>query len=294
MKIQRAFQPELDLNHARRTAGARHAGAARYAYTWGWARKKAAYRAGDKTPSAIALHRELNARKKTDRAGMDASSKCAPHEALRNLARAFDPALFHWHFRGNVRGDNLLRRAQLKKQGTWQGQVGLPPLKSKRRSWGRFRLTGSLRAFEQHSQLPRLGKLKLKERGDVPTRDVRLVSTTGGDPARLHGNPNGTVRGRLVVADRFFPSSKRHFKCGYVYADLKLSEREWLCPKCGEVVDRDFNAALNLAVLSEVEGWLGVPPHVSTEVPSEQCGVPRHTKRLRRACKSRLASGSSR
>ena len=55
---------------------------------------------------------------------------------------------------------------------------------------------------------------------------------------------------RVVVADRYFPSSKRHAHCGFLYQDLQLSEREWTCPKCGKLVDRDLNAALNLEQLA--------------------------------------------
>lgn len=46
--------------------------------------------------------------------------------------------------------------------------------------------------------------------------------------------------------DRFFPSSKRHFKCGFIYEGLTLSERQWFCPECQEWVNRDENAAQNI------------------------------------------------
>jgi putative transposase len=52
--------------------------------------------------------------------------------------------------------------------------------------------------------------------------------------------------GRLVVADRWFASSKTHHGCGGYRADLDLSDRVWTCPKCGDRVDRNANAALNL------------------------------------------------
>ena len=45
---------------------------------------------------------------------------------------------------------------------------------------------------------------------------------------------------------RFYPSSKTCSCCGYVKSDLKLSDRIYKCDKCGIVIDRDFNAALNL------------------------------------------------
>jgi putative transposase len=57
--------------------------------------------------------------------------------------------------------------------------------------------------------------------------------------------------GRVVVADRWFASSKRCSGCGSVRAKLTLSERTYVCVACGLVVDRDRNAALNLAEYGE-------------------------------------------
>lgn len=50
----------------------------------------------------------------------------------------------------------------------------------------------------------------------------------------------------LVVADKWFASSKICHECGEKNTLLKLSDREWVCPHCGCVIDRDYNAALNL------------------------------------------------
>jgi putative transposase len=52
--------------------------------------------------------------------------------------------------------------------------------------------------------------------------------------------------GQLVVADRWFASSKTHHGCGSYRADLRLNDRVWVCPGCGRRVDRNANAALNL------------------------------------------------
>jgi len=54
---------------------------------------------------------------------------------------------------------------------------------------------------------------------------------------------------RLVVADRWFPSSKTCSGCGEVKDTLALAEREYVCEHCGLVVDRDVNAAMNLRTL---------------------------------------------
>jgi len=63
---------------------------------------------------------------------------------------------------------------------------------------------------------------------------------------------------RVHVADRWFPSSKTCSGCGAVKAKLRLSERTYTCDCCGLVIDRDLNAARNLAALvSEVTGGDG-------------------------------------
>ena len=51
---------------------------------------------------------------------------------------------------------------------------------------------------------------------------------------------------KLVFVDRFYPSSKTCNHCGYVNKKLKLSDRQWVCPDCGEIIERDYNAALNI------------------------------------------------
>ena len=89
MEIYRAYKTELDLTKAQITACSRNAGAARVAYNWGLSRKMEAYRLGQKTPTAIDLHKELIALKKTQFNWMYEVSKCAPQEALRDLDNAF-------------------------------------------------------------------------------------------------------------------------------------------------------------------------------------------------------------
>ena len=53
---------------------------------------------------------------------------------------------------------------------------------------------------------------------------------------------------QVVLVDRFYPSSKTCHKCGYVKKDLALSDREWVCPICGEHLERDINAAINILI----------------------------------------------
>ena len=78
---------------------------------------------------------------------------------------------------------------------------------------------------------------------------------------------------RLVVADRWFPSSKTCSVCGAVRAKLTLAEREFVCELCGTRLDRDLNAAHNLAALADEAA--SEPSCGRTE--NEPAGNPRQT-----------------
>ena len=163
MIILRGYKTELDLNDRQKTACAQHAGTARFAYNWGLARRKQAYENTGETLNAIALHKELNILKKDELGWMYEVSKCAPQEALRDLDEAYA---------------NYFRRVKQKRKGKYKGKVGFPRFKKKRDGQGSFRLTGTIRVFEKQIQLPRLGRLKLKEAGYLPISDVNILSAT--------------------------------------------------------------------------------------------------------------------
>ena len=71
---------------------------------------------------------------------------------------------------------------------------------------------------------------------------------------------------KIVFVDRFYPSSKTCHNCGYVNKELKLSDRQWVCPQCGEVVERDYNAALNI-----LDGGLRIIGSSTTESMLVDC-----------------------
>ncbi|PUB30030.1 putative transposase [Promicromonospora sp. AC04] len=57
--------------------------------------------------------------------------------------------------------------------------------------------------------------------------------------------------GHVMLADRWFPSSKTCSSCGTLRKALTLKDRVFACGTCGHVMDRDLNAALNLAAWAE-------------------------------------------
>jgi len=183
-----ACRVRLRPSRAQRQALAKASGAARVAWNWGLARKRAAWKVrkdaiaggalppdAPKVPTAIDLHRELNARKKIPKEDggfpwMYESSKCAPQEALRDLDAAY--AAF---FRRVASGET----------------PGFPRFKAKRLGEGHFRLTGAVHVMSTHLQLPCIGEVRVApgDRGYAPVGSYKSVSVV-----QEHGEWFASVR----------------------------------------------------------------------------------------------------
>lgn len=146
MKVVQAFRFELAPNDRQRGALASHAGASRYAWNWGLGRCKEALEAKERLPSAPQLHREWNVWKRTGAPWWVEVSKCAPQEAFRDLHQAFKA------FFASRKGQRAGPR------------VGFPRFKKKHRCRDSFRLTGAIHVGPRWVRLPRLKRLRLKER----------------------------------------------------------------------------------------------------------------------------------
>lgn len=157
MLIYRSYRTELDPTATQRLLLTKHCGAARFAYNWGLARRNAEYERTGRVLTSIDLHRELNQLKQSELAWMYEVSKCAPHEALRDLDNAF--RLF---FRGRKSGS----------------PVGFPRFKRKHEGARSFRLNGVIRPGPSWIQLPRLGRIRLKEREYLPREGREVISAT--------------------------------------------------------------------------------------------------------------------
>jgi putative transposase len=110
-------------------------------------------------------------------------------------------------------------------------------------------------------------------------RLARAVADMGFYELRRQLEYKAVWRGaQLIVADRWYPSSKTCSCCGYRLETLKLDARQWTCPECGTWHDRDVNAAINLmkiAVSSTVtacggEGTGPVRKHGAKPAPAKQ------------------------
>ena len=93
-----------------------------------------------------------------------------------------------------------------------------------------------------------IGIEDLNVRGMVKNRHLaRSIADMGFFEFRRQAEYKAAMRGgQVVVADRFYPSSKTCSACGHKLDKFTLAVREWMCPECGELHDRDVNAAKNL------------------------------------------------
>jgi len=93
-----------------------------------------------------------------------------------------------------------------------------------------------------------LGIEDLNVRGMMKNRHLsRSIADMGFFEFRRQLEYKAAMRGgRVVVADRWFASSKTCSGCGHRLEALPLSVRAWTCPSCGKTHDRDTNAAINL------------------------------------------------
>jgi len=158
MRVMQAFRFELDPNREARLVLAKHVGAARFAYNWGLARCLEAKERGERIPSAVDLHKDWNEWKRKNAPWWVEVSKCAPQEAFRDLERA----VRNWRKR----------------------RAGFPLFKRKKALIdNKARLTGSIRVTPRHVQMPRIGKVRTKERTDrlldlLQAKKARILSVT--------------------------------------------------------------------------------------------------------------------
>lgn len=148
MKVTQAYRYELKPNNVQKTRLAQHAGAARFAWNWGLARRLEQFETHEgkeRFTNAMEQHRAWNLWKREHAPWAYEVSKCAPQEAFRDLDKAFKA-----FWRGRKEGK----------------PVGFPKFK-KKGVHDSFRLTGSMTANGETVQLPRLGTMRVKELTDV-------------------------------------------------------------------------------------------------------------------------------
>jgi putative transposase len=157
LSTNRSYKTELDPTTGQIALLCKHVGVARFVYNWALERRIKEYKETGKTSSEYEQHKQLNALKKTEFPWMYETSKSAAQHALKNLDAAYKN-----FFRNLKQGKN----------------PGFPKFKSKKTSGESFFLEYPIRVFENKIQLPRIGKVRLKEKNYIPTSGVKIISAT--------------------------------------------------------------------------------------------------------------------
>jgi putative transposase len=177
---------------------------------------------------------------------------------VKNLAVIADE---HGAVLGTVEGVKALQHAQarlrLANQALSRTKTGSNGRRKAARRLGRVHArVAALRAATLHHLTVELARgyrsvviEDLNAAGMLANRRLaRVVSDAAfGEFRRQLAYKTGWYGTELVIADRWYPSSKTCSGCGTVKADLTLADRTYHCPTCGLVIDRDVNAAVNLA-----------------------------------------------
>lgn len=97
----------------------------------------------------------------------------------------------------------------------------------------------------------------LNVKGLARGRNARAVRDAAFGEIRRQLLYKSDAAGRIPLeVDQWFPSSKMCWKCRHLLDELRLDQRQWACPRCGTVHDRDINAARNILLegLREIAG----------------------------------------
>lgn len=198
-------------------------GCTRFIYNWGLNKKTIAYKENGKSINYVQLAKEMTSLKQTDEyKWLKECTTEALQQSLRSLDKAFT-AFFRK--KAQLKIAKLFERIMNKKDAyihyvanellSYFDTVFMEDLNVK----------GMLRNHHLAKAISEVGFYKFKE--------ILVNKSLVNDK-------------QVVFVDRFYPSSKTCSVCGYKKQDLKLSDREWICPKCGTKHDRDINAAMNI------------------------------------------------
>jgi len=158
MLIQKSYKAELSPTAEQRQQFAQHCGTARFAFNYALGRKIEHYETTGKSLSLYAVNAEFNAKKKAEFSWAYDVSKWSHEAGIRDCEKAFE------HF---FRGIKSGRKG------------GFPKFKSKHRSKAKYRVAGEDVSIEKYFiKLPKIGRVKFRRFGYVPTEGVKINSVT--------------------------------------------------------------------------------------------------------------------
>ena len=240
-------------------------GTARFIYNWTLAKQEENYKSGGKFLSDGVLRKELTQLKKTEFSWLNEVSNNVSKQAVKDLAVCSDGTVYK-----NINKTYVVRKIEkrlkrLQKQVSRkyeQNKKGKEYVKTKniikleKKIQQIHRRLANIRTNYLHQTTTRIVKTKpyrvvvedLNVKGMMKNKHLSdAIRKQGFYEFKRQLEYKCKLRGiEFVVADRFYPSSKICSQCGKIKKDLKLKDRVYQC-SCGLMIDRDFNASMNLS-----------------------------------------------
>ncbi len=170
-QVYRAYKTEIAPTEEQLLLLLKGAGVARFAWNWALKEETEYYDKNGKFIPEPQLRKALNRIKAEQFPWMLEVSKCSPQESIRDLGKALKN-FFQMRKRPGWRS----RAARMKPRKDGRPH-GFPRFKSRKDGVGSFRLTGSIIVTRDTIQLPKIGVVRLKEHGYLPTKSRILAST---------------------------------------------------------------------------------------------------------------------
>ena len=269
-KMIKTIRVMLIPNNKQNTKLFRYANTARFAYNWALGREKENYKNGGKFLSDSDLRKEFTQLKKTEEySWLNEVSNNVTKQAIKDLAICSDGNKYK-----NINKTKKVKKLEKQKrrlqrsisrsyennkQGKEYCKTKNVIKKEKLLLILNHRLT-NIRHDHLHHITSEIVKREpsficiedLNVKGMMKNRHLsKAVQQQGFYEFRRQMEYKSKWNNiQVIIADRFFPSSKLCSCCGKIKKDLKLSERIYKC-ECGNVVDRDLQAALNLKKYGE-------------------------------------------
>ena len=269
-KMIKTIRVMLIPNNKQNTKLFRYANTARFAYNWALGREKENYKNGGKFLSDSDLRKEFTQLKKTEEySWLNEVSNNVTKQAIKDLAICSDGNKYK-----NINKTKKVKKLEKQKrrlqrsisrsyennkQGKEYCKTKNVIKKEKLLLILNHRLT-NIRHDHLHHITSEIVKREpsficiedLNVKGMMKNRHLsKAVQQQGFYEFRRQMEYKSKWNNiQAIIADQFFPSSKLCSCCGKIKKDLKLSERIYKC-ECGNVIDRDLQAALNLKKYGE-------------------------------------------
>ncbi|HEV2457776.1 MAG TPA: RNA-guided endonuclease TnpB family protein [Ktedonobacterales bacterium] len=157
-----------------------------------------------------------------------------------------NPRFFHWDAKRLAKAQRRLAKKRLGSKSRAKARRKVARIHARITDRRRDFLHKLSTRLIRENQTICIESLQVKALVKRPTLAQAIHDVGWGEFVRLLTYKAAWYGRTLVAIDKWYPSSKRCSACGHVLGSLSLDTRQWTCPQCGSIHDRDVNAAKNV------------------------------------------------